>query len=160
MDELILQPDESLILDPGEGIRAGKRPLHIRVGCPNYIGCSHFGTNEFKRMEQRVWEASKHQSGNQTAMYRRGSESRRVNVVPENAKPESFDIEGGHSLAVTIRAFKIEKADMLGWLPQSGDTLEWDTKTYTVRKFGSGVFYQDVGNYEIVIRIFFTEYRG
>jgi len=46
------------------------------------------------------------------------------------------------------------------WLPQSGDTLEWNDKIYTVRKFGSGVFYQDTGNYEIVMRIFVTVYRG
>jgi hypothetical protein len=32
MDELILQPDESLILQPGEGIGAGDEPLRIRVG--------------------------------------------------------------------------------------------------------------------------------
>ena len=152
MDELILQPNESIILQPGEGIAAGERPLRIRVGQPNV------GTNHYENMERTLWETSKQQTGNQTAVYRRGNESRLISVVPENPKPADFDIED-HSLNITVRAFKLEKADMLGWLPKSGDTLEWNEKTYTVRKFGSGVFYQDVGNYNVVLWIFVTEYR-
>jgi len=47
----------------------------------------------------------------------------------------------------------------VGWLPQSGDTIEWNEQTYTVRKFGTNVFSLDVGLYGIILRIFATEYR-
>ena len=98
----------------------------------------------------------KQHTDNQTALYRRGDETRLVRIVPENAQPESFEVEG-HTRNIIMRAFKVEKADMLGWLPQSGDTLEWSDKIYTVRKFGTGVFHLDVGNSNIVMRIFVTE---
>ena len=74
-------------------------------------------------------------------------------------KPEDFNYED-QSLNITVRTFKVEKADMLDWLPESGDTLEWNNEVYTVRKYGTGTFYQDIGNYNVVIRIFVTDYRS
>ena len=121
-------------------------------------------SNEFRKAEEIRWKLLKQSSGNQTGMYRRGEESRLIAVVPESPNPRDFDYED-QALNITVRAFKVEKSCLLGWLPKSGDTLEWNEQTYTVRKFGvrkfgSGVFYQDVGNYNVVLRIFVTEYRG
>jgi len=156
MQELILKPDEAIILAPGELIGAGDVPLRIRFGYAN--ADPNTSANQFGKMERLLWENSKQQTGYQTAVYRRGDESRLIRVVPENPKPEDIDMEN-HSGNITIRAFKVEKADMLGWLPKHDDTLEWNKKIYTIRRFGPGVFYRDVGNYNVVLRIYVTEYR-
>ena len=153
MDELILQPDEQIILTPGEGLAAGTQSLRIRVGTPGY------GPNTFKNIEEILWRTLKHQHGNPTAIYRRGEESRLIFIVPETAKPDSFGFEN-QLLTTRSRGYKTCLADLLGWLPQHGDTLEFDGKTYTVQKTSndSGTFYQEVGNYNIMIRIHVKEY--
>ena len=154
MQELILRPNESIVLAPGDKIGAGEEPLRIRFGLVNE------GTNEFKKKEVILWEASKRMHGNQTAIYRRGEESRLIAVVPENRKPESFDFEG-QPMSTTLRTFKVQKADLLGWLPEHGDILEWNEKIYTVEMTGaSPMLYQDIGSYDVVMRIFVTEYTG
>ena len=80
-------------------------------------------------------------------------------AVPEMATPDSFGEE--YTLTTTSRVFKLGKAELEGWLPQNGDTLEYGGKTYTVKKTGaSNTFYQDVGNFGVMIRIFVTEYRS
>ena len=153
MQELILKPDESFVLQPGEMIGAGSEPLRIRVGLVNE------GTNAFQNLEKMLWATQKQMSGNQTAVYRRGDESRLIYVVPETATPDSFKYED-MSLTTTSRIFKVGKADLAGWLPKDGDTLTYNGKTYTVLKTGvSKTFYLDIGNYGVMIRIFVTEYR-
>ena len=156
MQELILHPDESIVLMPGEGIAADKVPLRIRTEHSYYDPAKR--RNQFAKMERIVWENSKRYTGHQTALYRRGKETRLLRVVPENPKPEDFDFEN-HTLNVTLRAFKVEKSDLLGWLPQDGDQLKWKGKIYTLHRFGTGVFYQDAGNYNVVLRIYVTDYR-
>ena len=153
MQELILQPEDSIVLAPGERIEAGEEPLRIRWMPMSLV------PNMSVNSETMLWETLKRQSGNQTAIYRRGAETRLVRVVPENPRLESFDNDG-HTRTITNRAFKIQKNDMLGWLPKSGDTLEWNEKNYPVHMFGANVFYQDVGNYNVMLQIFVTEYRG
>ena len=154
MQELILQPNQSLVLSPGEGIGAGDEPLRIRYGEVNTAD-----PNASANHEQMFWDTTKRQHGMRTAIYRRGTESRLVYAVPEMATPDSFGDE--YTLTTTSRVFKLGKAELEGWLPQSGDTLEYGGKTYIVKKTGaSNTFYQDVGNFGVMIRIFVTEYRS
>ena len=154
MEDLILRPNESIILQPGERIEAVDKPLRIRVGRVNE------GTNAFKNAEQMIWETVKRMSGNQTAVYRRGEETRLLFVVPETPNPDSFPFEN-QSLATTIRIFKTGKTDLHGWLPKDGDTLTYQDKTYVFKKTGATPsFYQDIGNYGVMIRLFLQEYRS
>ena len=154
MQDLILQPNDSIILQPGESIAAGDVPLRIRVGRPEV------GKNEFANAEEMRWHLFKEHNGNQTAIYRRGDESRLIHVIPESRKPDSFGFEG-QPVAITSRTFKVQKSDLLGWLPEHGDILEWNEKIYTVEMTGaSPMLYQDIGSYDVVMRIFVTEYRG
>ena len=153
MEDLILQPNDSIILQPGESITAGDVPLRIRVGQPN------IGKNEFANAGEMIWHHLKQRSGNQIAIYRRGGETRLVHVVPESGKPTSFAFEG-QPMTTTLRTFKVQKADLLGWLPEHGDTLEWNEKTYHVRMHeASNTFYEDISSYDVVMRIF-VEYRN
>ena len=148
MQELIIRPNESIVLKPGESIVAGEQPLRIRVGQVNT------GDNEFENMERMSWELSRDRTGNQVAIYRRGNESRLIAVIPERPNPASFDFEG-QAMTATIRTFKAQKADLDGWLPEEGDTLEYDEKTYIFRKTsGLKTFYENVGSYDVVMRIF------
>jgi hypothetical protein len=154
MEELIITPNESIVLDPGEGILAGDSPLRIRFGTPN------FGANSFSNSEEMLWKSMRQTSGNQTAIYRRGDEFRLVNVVPETARPDSFGFEG-ITLTTTSRIFKVGKADLAGWLPKHGDTLEYDGIVYCVEVTGvANTFYLDVGSHGVMIRILVSEGRG
>jgi hypothetical protein len=108
-----------------------------------------------------LWESMKRQTGNQTAVYRRGDEVRLVCIVPESPNSDSFGFADGGRLTTTSRVFKIGKADLLGWLPKEGDTLEYAEKVYEVGQTGaSDTFYQDIGNHGVMMRIFVMEYRG
>jgi hypothetical protein len=154
MEDLILRPNESWIRPPGESLVADDQPLRIRFGRVNE------GTNALKKIEEQLWETAKRMTGNETAVYRRGGETRLIFVVPETPKPDSFAFEDW-SMSTTSRVFKIGKADLGGWLPKDGDTLTYGEKTYTVEKTGtSKTFFQDIGNYEVMMQIFVTEYRG
>jgi hypothetical protein len=155
MKELILHPNEPMVLQPGERIEAGAEPLRIRCGTPNV------GTNAFSNMEEMLWASLKRSSGNQTAVYRRGPESRLVYVVPETAKADSFGYDD-LTLTTTSRIFKVGKADLAGWLPEHGDTLDYNNTVYTVKNTSNAnnTFYQDVGNHGVMIRIIVTEYRN
>ena len=113
------------------------------------------------------WETLKKATGNQTAVYRRGEETRVVSIVPESPNADSFGFAEGSRLTTTSRVFKIGKTDLLGWLPKDGDTLTYrDPRTdhetiYTFRKTpASDTFFQDIGVHGVMMRIFVTEYRG
>jgi predicted small secreted protein len=90
-----------------------------------------------------------------------------VNIVPETAQPDSFGFDNS-VLTSTSKIFKVGKADLLGWLPQSGDKLELipkrgqkQGKIYTVQKTGiANTHFSDVGCYDVMIRILVKEYRG
>jgi len=154
MEDLILRPNESIVLQPGELIEAGDVPLRIRFGHVNE------GTNSLKNIEQMLWETMKRMHGNQTAVYRRGGEEVLIHVVPHKPLPDSFGF-GEQTLTTTSRVFRIGKADLNGWLPQDGDTLTFEEKTYTVRKTQvSKTMFEDVGSYGVMMLIFVTEYRG
>ena len=159
MQEMILKSNESILLESCEGLLAGEEPFLIRFGTP---GISRHACD---RQEEMLWRSLKQHHGNPTAVYRRGSESRLVQIVPEVARPDSFGFDD-QTITTTSRIFKVEKADLNGWLPKHGDTLEYDdgsgSKTYTVQKTSNaaGTFYQDVGNFGILIRIHVMEYRG
>ena len=115
--------------------------------------------NHFETIDQMLWRTLKQMHGNLTAVYRRGEESRTVHVVPETARPDSFGIED-QAFTATSRVFKVEKADLDDWLPKHGDTLEYDGKTYTVKKTSeANTFYQDIGNSKVMIRIIVAEPR-
>ena len=122
-------------------------------------------TTPFANIETTLWNTLKQQHGNPTAVYRRGAESRLVSLVPETARPDSFGFDD-QTITTTSRVFKVGKADLDGWLPQHGDTLEYDdgngVKIYTVKKTrnAGNTFFQDVGNYDVMIRIHVTNYRG
>ena len=158
MDELILQPDESIILEPGEGIHAGEASLRIR------FGEREPGPNMFDNAEQMLWSSMKQASGNQVAVYRRGSESRLVCVVPETARSDPFGYDE-RVLSTTSRLFKIGRSDLADWFPpEDGDTLEYNdgkgTKIYEVKLTGNagGTFFQNVGSGMVMVRIHVTEY--
>ena len=154
MQELILPPNTSIVLPPGESLAAGDEPLRIRVGQPST------GTNPHENIERMQWETMKQHTDNQTAIYRRGDETRLVSIVPESPNADSFGFTDSGKLTTTTRIFKIAKADLLGWLPKEGDTLTYQDKTYTFRKTAADSFYQDLGNHGVMMRIFVTEYRG
>jgi hypothetical protein len=154
MEELILRPNEEYVLQPGERLEAVDQPLRIRFGYANE------GTNSPKNIESILWETFKRSHGYPTAVYRRGTESLLISIVPESPQPDSFDFEG-QPLTSTSRIFKTGKADLNGWLPKAGDTLTYNDKTYIVKKTGaSNTFFQDVGNFGVMIRIIVTEYRS
>jgi len=154
MEELILKPEESIILQPGERIGAGEQPLRIRFGRVNE------GTNAFKNIELMLWETMKRAHGNQTAVYRRGEEEMLIHVVPHKPQPDSFGFEE-QTLTTTSRVFRIAKADLAGSLPKDDDTLTFDGKVYAVRKTQvSKTMFEDVGSYGVMMLIFVTEYRA
>jgi len=148
MEDLILRYYESIVLEPLEALTTDVYPLRVR------FENVHEGTNHYRNAAIERWEIQKRVTGNQTALYRRGNETRLIAVVPEKAKPDSFEFEE-HARTSTIRTFKIQKSDLLGWLPKENDTLEHEGKTYICRKTGTlKTFYQDIGNDNIIIRIY------
>jgi hypothetical protein len=164
MDELIIAPNESIILQPGEGVFAGRKPLRIR-------GPIAATKSPFECHERTLWKTLRQATGNQIALYRRGEESRIVCVVPETAQPASFDLYEDENnkitLTTTSRIFKLCKADLGGWLPKHGDTLEYaenpgeQAKIYKVQMTGGPhTYYLDVGNHGVMIRILVDIERG
>ncbi|MCL2710767.1 MAG: hypothetical protein FWE95_07790 [Planctomycetaceae bacterium] len=154
MEEIIVTPNQAITLQPGERIEAVGAPLRIRVGQVT------LESNSLNNAEEMLWESQKSATGCQTAVYRRGKESRLVYIVPESPNADSFGFADGGRLTTTSRVFKIQKADLLGWLPQDGDTLDYQEKTYNISKTAaSDTFYQDIGNKDIMLRIFVMEYR-
>jgi hypothetical protein len=152
MEYLILNPDETIILQPGEMIGAGDQPLQIRFERVNE------GTNHFAKAERLIWSTMKHAHGNQIAIYRQGDESRLLFVVPEAPKPDGFAFED-HQMYKTIRLFRCGKADLFGLIPKAGDTFIHNNITYTVCKTPGGPCYQDIGNYNVMVRIAVDIYR-
>ena len=156
MDELILQPNESIILKPGEAIYAQPdTPLKIRVGEPEVT------PSAFDNAEEMLWSTLKRATGNQTAIYRRGDDSRLVYIVPETARPDSFGYDD-HVLTTRSRIFKIGLSDLDKLFPpQHGDTLEYNEKIYEVKMTSNadGTFYQNVGSGLVMVRIHVTEYE-
>jgi hypothetical protein len=113
-----------------------------------------------EQQEKMFWKSAWLGNGNLTAVYKRGTEEREVRIVPETAKTDAFEA-AGHTFTTTSRLFKIEKADLQGWLPKHGDTLTCQDKTYIVKKTReSETLFLDVGNHGVVIRIFVSEYRN
>jgi len=155
MEELLIPPHSAIVLLPGERIEAGDEPLRIRAGT-----ATSPGTHAFNNSERTLWESQKRATGDQTAVYRRGEETRLIRIAPESPNAEAFGFAEGGRLATTVRVFKIEKADLNGWLPQAGDTLDYQEKIYTFRKGAADSFYQDLGNHNVMMRIFVSEYRG
>ena len=155
MQELILHPQESIELLPHEAIGAGEEPLRIRFDPLNAAP-----PNPFENQEKMWWETAKQRTGNQTAVYQRGELTKQVRIVPEMPRPDSFGFEN-QTLTTTSRIFKVEKADLEDWLPQSGDTLTYNETVYSIEQTGAAnTFYQNVGTYGVIIRIIVMEYRG
>ena len=154
MQELILQPETSIVLEPSESLGAGEEPLRIL--------CKQMGLSisTFNNHETMLWESMKRSTGYQTAIYQRGDESRTVSIVPESPNTNAFGFTESGKLTTTTRIFKIAKADLLGWLPKAGDTLTYQDKTYTFSKTAADSLYQDIGTHGVMIQIFVTDYRG
>ena len=70
MEELILHLNESIVLDPDEAVGAGEMSLRALCKQMNLPG------HTFDNAETMLWETLKKATGNQTAVYRRGDETR------------------------------------------------------------------------------------
>jgi len=155
MQELILHPHEAIELRPYESIGAGEEALLIR-----FDSRSTAQPPPFENYEKMWWATTKQHTGYQTALYHRGGQTKQIRLIPETARPDSFGFDD-HTITSTSRIFKVEKIDLGDWLPQNGDTLTYNEKTYVVKQTSNAnTFYQPVGNHEIMIRIVVMEYRS
>ncbi|MDR3232595.1 MAG: hypothetical protein LBT46_02825, partial [Planctomycetaceae bacterium] len=131
MEDIILHPNESLVIEPGEALQpGGGGRLRIRFESGGGIGGGTPGENGYSNMEQIIWNGIKTASGRQTAVYKQGSLEISVHAVPEKPNPDALQFED-HKLYKTIRVFKIGKSELNGLLPKEGDTLTYNDVIYT-----------------------------
>jgi hypothetical protein len=118
-------------------------------------------TNLFSQAEQTLWNTIHKAAGSPTAVYRVQNseppsepqpEGCEIKVVPETPQPDGFAFED-FRLYKTSRVFKVGKLELNGLLPKEGDTLTYNDTVYTVKRTQSGPCYEEIGNYNVMLRV-------
>ena len=163
MEEIVLNPNEQIRLESGESLSGSDAgALLIRYGEGAVPALP--GTNIFANAEWTIWNTIKNVSGNQTAVYKKQNSNieTTVFVVPETPQPDGFAFED-FKLYKTSRVFKVGKLELNGMIPKEGDTLTYiynEAETmYTVKKTQAGPCYEDIGNYNVMLRLYCSVYR-
>ncbi|MDR3233761.1 MAG: hypothetical protein LBT46_08895 [Planctomycetaceae bacterium] len=152
MEELILHSNEMLVLFPGEVLKpSGAEPLQVKFSAdvPPPVNA---GTNIWESAEHTIWQMLLQNSGSQTGIFKHGIHELTVHLIPEQPKPDGFGWEDFH-LYKTGRIFRIAKTDLHGITPKEGDTLLYNEKLYTIKKTANGPCYEDIGNYNVTLRL-------
>jgi signal peptidase I len=92
-------------------------------------------------------------------VYRHGETEITVNIVPAQPAPDSLGFEDFH-LYKTIRIFIVGRAELNGVIPKEGDTITYNNTIYTVKKTPNTPCYENIGNYEVMLRIYTSIYRS
>jgi hypothetical protein len=155
MEDIILQANEMLVLFPGEVLKpSGQEPLRVKFAdnAPPPVGTPTGTANIWENGEFIIWKTLLQNSGSQTGVFRHGIHELTVHLIPENPKPEGFAFED-FRLYKTSRIFRLAKADLNGITPKEGDTLTYNDTIYKVKKTLQGPCYEDIGNYNVTLRI-------